>query len=117
MRKEIIERLKTIGVSIHKGGFECNLIDAMSGYRPVCALWYESEEPTEEEITILERIVAKKLSSFDREEVKGLAAEGANTVTLKKENGEWMFRRLTWTQRPLWSPKSSSLALIENEIA
>ncbi|KPJ56894.1 hypothetical protein AMJ49_03170 [Parcubacteria bacterium DG_74_2] len=107
MRQEIIKRLKKIGVSIHKGGYGYNPISGVFGRRPVCAMWHESEEPTKEEMTILERIVKKILSGFDPSEVKGFAAKAANTVTLKKEQGKWAFRRLTW-KGGLWSSNVSS---------
>ena len=116
MRSETIDKIEKIGVVVHKGGFGINPIGAMSGYRQTCALWDKSEEPTAEEMLAMQSIVAKMLSNFTPEEKKGLKAKGVNTVTLKKEDGQWSFRRLTW--RPnVWSHTSSSLTALEKDIA
>lgn len=120
MKEEIIGRLKKIGVAIHRG-YGYNPIAVAFAMKPICALWYESEEPTEEEIIILERIVKKKLEFLNPESVKDFKVQGENTLILKKEKGKWAFRRLTW-RRGLWSTDNDgykndgSLTTIEKEI-
>jgi hypothetical protein len=116
MKKETTERLKNIGIATHEGGFSSNGLETKSRKRAVCAIWHESEEPTREERIILKRIVKKLLDGFGPTEVEGFNAKAADTVTLKKEDGKWRFRRLTWKKRNSWSRIDGSLETIEAAI-
>ena len=109
MNEAMIEKIKAVGVAIHRGGFSYNPIVGMFSKREVLAIWQESEDPSDEEINTMAGLVQKMLSDFGPNSKEGFKASAANTVTLKKENGKWSFRRLTWTTRPLWSEISSSL--------
>lgn len=90
------EKLKSVGVHIHSGGFSTNLIMSPLMVHPLVAIWYESEEPTEEEIKQLQTLLKNQLKGWNPTYVKDFCVEGANTLTLTKKNGHWKYRRLTW---------------------
>ena len=115
MKESTIERLRRVGVFLHKSGFDYNPLLGAFDKRPLCAIWHKSEEPTEKEIGILTEIVQEKIDKFNPRAVEGFSIEGANTITFKKEDGKWTFRRLTWSMGPTWYPKPGSLEEIREE--
>lgn len=116
MKQGTIEKLKKIGVLIHQGGFYFSVIGYGLRMRPVCAIWHESEEPTEEEINILAEFVRKRLDEFSPRDRHEFLARGVNTTILKKEKGKWTFRLLTWDVGPTWHPEFNSLEEIKKKL-
>jgi len=102
MNQGLIERLRKIGVYLHSGGLSYNPIMAFSAKIPLVAIWKESEEPTDQEISQLAEIVETMAGHYKPTAVHDFIVEGANMVTLRKVNGKWTFRRMTWEMGPTW---------------
>jgi hypothetical protein len=115
IRKQTIEKLRSFGMYLHEGGFGYDPIPGMFGRRPIFAIWHQSEEPTREEVGILRGIVARKISRWNPEYVKDFTVYGANMVTLNKEGGLWMFRRITWSSGATWT-EAKPLAELKEDI-
>lgn len=116
MKKATIKKLEKIGVLIHRGGFYFDAIGYGLRMRPVCAMWHESEEPTKEEIDTLAEFVRKRLDEFSPQDRHEFLVRGVNTTTVKKENGKWTFRHLTWDIGPTWHPEFGSLEEIKEKL-
>lgn len=108
-------RLRKVGVFLHKNGLEVKAEELMKEW-PLLALWAiddpsepVSEEPTDEELNILEKTVARLAGKFDGT-VKDFKAYGFDMITLLKRDGTWTFRRLSQGLRGTWYPESKSLA-------
>lgn len=93
------EQLKQVGVAIHDGGLYYDPITAIAFKTPFVALRNDSEEPTAEELALLEAVKSKMAFWQVHEPV----LEAANTATLVKD-GKWRFRRMSWTEGPTWFP-------------
>lgn len=113
MKEKVLKQLKKIGVFVHRGGFDYDRVGAMFNEYPVCAIWNESEEPTDEEIGLLAEIVRERLERYNPAYVKNFCVEGANTVTFNKRDGLWTYRKLTWRVGPTWHPQARSLREIK----
>ncbi|MEK7377252.1 MAG: hypothetical protein AABZ57_08875, partial [Candidatus Margulisiibacteriota bacterium] len=91
-------------------GFAWDPIQGLfSGATPFLAVYGGSEEPTPEEMGTIEKIVKKLADGWNSSLVKDFTAEGANTVTLKKQDGRWTFRRMTWRVGPTWHNSPGTL--------
>lgn len=88
-------QLAEVGLTMHAGGFYRDPFFPL-GQMPVCAVWYESEQPSDEELGLLVEIAKEKISHFPHQNVKGFSADGANMITFWKKDGLWTYRRLTW---------------------
>jgi hypothetical protein len=114
MRKEIIQKLRAIGVYLHAGGMYWDPIRGMAaGHSPLFAIWEESEEPTEAEIELLRGIVLETIRKFHFVPTQKFLFPLANTITLKKDAGQWTFRQMTWRTGPPWHTKSGTLVEIK----
>lgn len=116
LKKNTIEELRKVGVYLHKGGFGYDSLSSAFISLPLCAIWYESEEPTPDELTELSEIPKALAEYFNPQCVRNYCVEGVNMVTLKKENGKWTYRKMTWSEGPMWYPKYGSLENIKEEI-
>lgn len=111
LKPETSEKLKTIGVRIHSGGMNTSLLGLAIAIMPwpIAALWSGSEEPTDEEIGLLESFVRKHLGVPEGEPITRFTIEGFNMVTFYKKGKDlWTFRRLTW-DGPMWYPRPGTL--------
>lgn len=116
MKQEVMDGLQEVGVHLHSGGFGCDSFASMMARLPLVAIWYESEEPTLEEMQVLAAIVKERADLFRPSAVENFRVEGVNTVTLKKIGGQWTFRRLTWTRGPTWSPRLGTIQQIRERL-
>lgn len=114
MRKRTVSRLRKVGIYIHRGGFAYDATVNMFEKRPACMLWHKSEHPNRDEIKELGAIVEAWFKKFGILRIpEDFLEEGANTITFKKENGRWTFRKLTWKVGPMWYPKPGTLKEIK----
>lgn len=106
-------------IYIATGGFNFNILLNFNTKVPLIAIWEESEDPTDEEIEVIYSRILKGAASIYYPHVieqQKYTDEGHNTVTLKKEGGLWTFRRLTWSQGPMWSQKTGTIEEIAEEL-
>ncbi|OGM11650.1 hypothetical protein A2V80_03630 [Candidatus Woesebacteria bacterium RBG_16_39_8b] len=75
---------------------------------PVLAVTPDSELPTKEEISSLVEIALERVSRYFPEYRHGFYVEGASTLTVIKQNGQWKYHRMTW-QGQTWSSKYPTL--------
>lgn len=63
LKPEILEKLKAVGVCLHKGGFSTGLLGITTAIMqwPIAAIYGDSQEPTDEEIALLGSFVRKQL--------------------------------------------------------
>lgn len=115
MRIMTMERLMQRRIFIHRGGFSDDPAVTIMRENPIMAVWQDSEDPTEAEIKLLADILRAHVKNFYPDAKNG-RAKGANTVTLKKENGLWTFRHRTWSQGPQWHPQPGSLEEIRKKL-
>ncbi|MDP3999338.1 MAG: hypothetical protein Q8P76_01935 [bacterium] len=115
LTKRTKAKLMKMGIYTHAGGFGYDPIMAMGSRTAVMAIWYESEEPTAEELVLLKEIYQGRVTKWYPDVDKNFLAMSANTTTLKKENGVWTYRRMTWREGPTWSQKSGTLQEIRVE--
>ncbi|TSC51887.1 MAG: hypothetical protein LiPW41_654 [Parcubacteria group bacterium LiPW_41] len=107
LSEQIIKKLHEKYIYLASGGFHFDVLLNIGALAPLIAIHETSEEPTDEEIKFIHsRILNDEAGIYiqDRIKEKKYAIEGHNTVTLKKENGKWNYRRLTWTHSPRWFP-------------
>lgn len=104
MDKEMVKRLKKIGIFVFVNKWKPGYNSVTSPFirRPLCTLSKDSEEPTEEEIIVLGRIVRKFATWLGPEQVKDFKAFWINTFIFKKEKGEWKWQWLT-NRKEDWS--------------
>lgn|GEM_PF-3178210 len=103
----VIKKLIEKCIYVACGGFSFDVLSSLASVAPLIAVHQTSEEPTDEEIEFIHSRILKDEAGIyvsDRIEKKRYAVEGHNTVTLKKENGKWVYRRLTWDCGPQWFP-------------
>src|SRR3972149_390493 len=101
--------LNEIGLPIHEGGFEYDSVGLSFTKLPVLAVWHTSELPTPDELKTLKEIAQERISIYYPQYRDGFFVEGATTLTLNKQKGQWTFHRLTWRDRQMWSSKPTSL--------
>ena len=107
LSEQMIKRLHERCIYVASGGFHFDVLLNLSSLTPLIAVYETSEEPTDKEIEFIHaRILNDEAGIYIPEKIeeKRYAIEGHNTMTLKKENGKWMYRRLTWNQGPQWFP-------------
>lgn len=114
LKAEVLEKLKLNGVALHQGGMSTQLLGLATAVIkwPIASLWHESKEPTDEEIGLLGSFVRKHLGLAEGAPIEHGMIEGFNMVTFYKRDGQWTFRRLTWTEGPMWYPRSGTLEQI-----
>ncbi len=109
----LTELLSAKGIPVQGGGFRWDpFLPSPSEGNAVIAVHVTSEQPTDEEIDLIRKIGEQRITRFglsDKTDI--LFAPMANTLTLiKKPDGNWGYRKLTWTQGPLWLVAEGSLA-------
>ncbi len=82
---------------------------------PLIALHESSEEPTVEEIEEIKEIREYITTKFGCAP-DAVSALGANTVAIRKVNGCWAYRRLTWDVGPMWSPNTRTLSDVRSAL-
>lgn len=112
MDQKCIERLKSLGCAIQSGGLNSSDVSLGMMVMPFLAIYETTEDPTEEEMQQILELRQHIAMQFGASK-ESVDARGANMVTIKKENGRWTFRRLTWRVGPLWHPTVKTLADIQ----
>lgn len=105
MRETMARRLDEIGCPLQRGGLGYDPTRYLSTMNPVCAIWDESDEPTEEELLVLKETVtrlADRAKFLKLEPGQEFYYRGVDTVTFYKLAGLWTYRRLFWLGDPKW---------------
>jgi len=117
LSQSTIDRLLKLGLYLHKsGGVHFDSPSLGLTKMPICAIWEESEELTEEEIKTLGEIVAEFIKKYYPDVTKDFKATSANMIIFRKVDGKWTFRRLTWETGPTWFLEHGSLEEIGKKI-
>ena len=115
MEATMVARLEAIGVPIHKGGLDGTNLTLALARNFFLAIYEDSEKPTEEELEQIEALRQHIATRFGASlEVKqGISA---NMVTIRKTEGRWTFRKMTWTTGPSWHPETRTLEDVRNRL-
>lgn len=117
LNQSTIDRLLKLGLYLHKvGGLHFDSPSLGLTKIPICAIWEESEELTEEEVKRLGGIFTEIIQKQYPDATKDFKATSANMITFRKVDGKWTFRRLTWEIGPIWYPIHGSLEEIGKNI-
>lgn len=106
LTEQTIARLEAIGVSVFsEDGLHADIMVVQEEDRPTVALFGESEEPNEDELGWLEQLVQRNA----RASGKRFKIKAFDTIILYKKDGCWTWRRLMWTEDPMWFSRFDTL--------
>lgn len=100
-------------------GFDPIVDGNLFNWNPIVTVTIESAEPAKEEMEQIKGLAGYLVEkfSFHPSEVKGMFAQGINTITFKKNSdGTWTFRRMTWTVGPTWHPIPGTLEELKERL-
>lgn len=114
MKPEMVAKLSRKGIPVDtEGKFVSKGLLDKTARVPICVVFGDSKDLSEEEIKIIKIFIDKNLKKFRPEYVSknGRLVQGANTITFWKcANGYWKIHRLSWGHNK-WFNFSGSLEM------